>query len=175
LTVRELVETDVPLLARWLSDPRVIEWWYGLTQPHDEARVRQRYFVESEDWVTNAVVERDGRPVGFQEWYPLDRIEPTDQAKHDAIGFAVAGAYGMDQFVAPELHGQGLGTRQVRAVAAFLLDAIGATRVTSAPVVENLRSIHVLEQAGFTRVGVLPAFDDLDGELRDCLLLERRA
>lgn len=40
--------------------------------------------------------------------------------------------------------------------------------------VENTRSIRVLKKAGFTEVGILPAFDELDGEWRDFLLMERR-
>ena len=162
------------MLARWLSDPLVIEWWHGITRPFDEAKVYEHYFVESEDWTTNAIVELDGRPVGLQEWYPLEALSPTDRAKHNAIGFAVDGTYGMDQFIGEsELHGRGLGTRQVGAVSSWLLDALGAARVGSAPVVENARSIRVLEKAGFTEVGILPAFDELDGEWRDCLLMER--
>jgi aminoglycoside 6'-N-acetyltransferase len=171
-----LVEADVPMLARWLSDPLVIEWWHGITRPFDEAMVHREYFVESEDWATNAIVELDGRPIGVQEWYPLDRLPDADRAKHESIGFPVDGAYGMDQFVGETtLHGHGIGTRQVRAVSGWLLDASGAARVGSAPVVENARSIHVLKKGGFNEVGVLPAFDELDGEWRDCLLMERVA
>src|SRR5215471_13159675 len=114
-------------MARWLSDPLVLEWWYGVTQPFDEARVHEEFFAKSEDWVTSAVVELDGAPVGFQQWYPLERLEPADREKHAAIGFDISGAYGMDQFIGEtQLHGQGLGTRQVCAVAAHLLEDVGA-------------------------------------------------
>jgi aminoglycoside 6'-N-acetyltransferase len=172
LCFRELVEDDIPLVARWLSDPLVIEWWHGTSRPFDEAKVHEHYFVESEGWATNAIVELHDRPVGFQEWYPLAELSPEDRAKHAALGFDVVDAFGIDQFVgASDLHGRGIGTRQVQAVTAWLHDQRAAERVGSAPVVENARSIHVLEKAGFHDVGVIPAFDDLDGEMRDCLLM----
>jgi len=174
LRFRELVEADIPLMARWLSDPAVIRWWHGLSCPFDEARVHEHYFVESESWATNAVVELDDRPIGFQEWYPLEQLSSENRARHEAIGFDVTDAFGMDQFVGERsLHGRGIGTRQVLAVSSWLLDARHAERVASAPVLENARSIRVLEKAGFRRVGVVPAFDELDGKLRDCLLMER--
>jgi aminoglycoside 6'-N-acetyltransferase len=173
LRFRELVEADVPTMARWLSDPLVIEWWHGISRPFDEAQVHEHYFLESEDWATNAIVELGGRPVGFQEWYPLAQLSTEDRRKHEAIGFDVATSYGIDQFVGEaRLHGHGIGTRQVSAVTAWLHDHRGAERVGSAPVVENARSIRVLEKAGFRRVGIVPAFDDLDGVMRDCLLME---
>jgi aminoglycoside 6'-N-acetyltransferase len=173
LCFRELVAADIPMMARWLSDPRVIEWWHGISRPFDEGQVHEHYFVESEEWATNAIVELGGRPVGFQEWYPLAHLSPEDRAKHEAIAFDVRNSYGIDQFVGESgLHGRGIGTRQIRAVTAWLHDHRGAERVGSAPVVENARSIRVLEKAGFHRVGIVPAFDDLDGETRDCLLME---
>jgi len=40
-------------------------------------------------------------------------------------------------------------------------------------IVENARAVHVYEKAGFEPLGVLPAFEELDGERRDCLLMQR--
>src|SRR5947207_15983482 len=71
LRVRPLTEADVPSMARWLSDPRVLEFYDGRDQPSDEAAVRARYLLVG-DPVERCVVEEGGTPVGYIQLYRPD-------------------------------------------------------------------------------------------------------
>jgi aminoglycoside 6'-N-acetyltransferase len=163
---------DVSRLAAWLRDPEVGAWWHGLTETYDDAFVRGHVLGPDEPHVTHAIVELGGRPIGFQQWYPL-APEPDVLAEYGLR--ASDDAFGIDQFVGESsLHGQGIGSRQVRAVAQWLLapDGPGARRVFTDPVVENLRAVRCYEKAGFVKVRVLPGHEELDGEPRDSWLME---
>lgn len=174
LSFRPILEDDVDRIVRWLADPEVGGWWEGVTIDHDEALVRRDFLAQpGEEHVTKAIVELDRHgPIGFQQWYSLD-AEPEVLAELDvARGTA---AFGVDQFIGESrLHNQGIGSRQVRAVADWLLgpDGPGARRVVTDPVVENLRAVRCYEKAGFRKVRILPAHEALDGEKRDSWLME---
>jgi aminoglycoside 6'-N-acetyltransferase len=175
LTFRPIAETDVPRLAAWLQDPAVGEWWEGTTVDYDDAYVRAEVLHrDDETHVTQAIVELDGRPIGFQQWYEVG----ADDRAPSAFGIdPAAGAWGIDQFIGESvLHGRGIGTRQVRAVGDWLLgpDGPGARLVVTDPVVENARAIRCYEKAGFAIVRALPAHETIDGEPRECWLMERR-
>lgn len=171
-TFRPIVDDDVPMLAAWLRDPAVGGWWEGTTVTYDDAYIHD-HVLEDCDVVTHAIVELDGEPIGFQQWYPVDHDDDL-LAEYELT--AADGAWGIDQFVGDSrLHNAGIGTRQVRAVADWLLgaDGPGAGMVVTDPVVENLRAIRCYEKAGFRKVRVLPDHEQVDGEPRDSWLMER--
>jgi len=163
---------DVARLVSWLRDPEVGAWWHGLGETYDEAFVHEHVLGDDEPHVTKAIVELDGRPIGFQQWYPL-AAEPDTLVEYGLV--AGDAAFGIDQFVGDSsLHGRGIGTRQVRAVASWILgpDGPGGRRLFTDPVVENARAVRCYEKAGFRKVRVLPHHDELDGVPRDCWLME---
>jgi aminoglycoside 6'-N-acetyltransferase len=173
LSFRPITDADVPRLVAWLRDPEVGAWWHGLSETYDEAFVHE-HVLHAGDFVTQAIVEVGGGPIGFQQWYPL-ADEPETLLEYGLS--AADAAYGIDQFVGESaLHGRGLGTRQVSSVAHWLLspDGPGARRVFTDPVVENARAIRCYEKAGFAKVRVLSDHEELDGEPRDSWLMEYR-
>jgi len=173
LGFRPIAGADVALLARWLSDPAVGAWWEGTTVVYDEAYVRAEVLHgEGDEHVTQAVVELDGAPIGFQQWYALAG-EPDSMTEYGLV--PGDRAFGIDQFIGESrLHGRGIGTRQVRAVVGWLLgpEGPGARRVLTDPVVENVRAIRCYEKAGFEKVRVLPGHEQVDGIPRDSWLME---
>jgi aminoglycoside 6'-N-acetyltransferase len=175
LTFRPIVDDDVPRLASWLCDPAVGAWWEGTTVVYDDAYVRaEMLHQEHEDHVTQAIVELDGEPIGFQQWYALAG-EPETMTEYGLQ--ADDEVFGIDQLIGESrLHGRGIGTRQVSAVTAWLLGPDGprARRVITDPVVENARAVGCYEKAGFRIVQRLPGHEKIDGEPRDCWLMESR-
>jgi aminoglycoside 6'-N-acetyltransferase len=173
LTFRSIVDDDVPRLAAWLRDPAVGGWWEGTSVSYDDAYVRaEMLHGEDEDHVTQAIVELDGEPIGFQQWYALEG-EPESMTEYGLV--PDDHAFGIDQFIGESrLHNHGVGTRQVRAVVDWLLGGAGpgARRVITDPVVENARAIRCYEKAGFEKVRVLPGHEQIDGLPRASWLME---
>ena len=120
--------------------------------------------------------DEEGMPIGWQQWYAIDG--PEEEEWRAAYGLEPdSGAYGIDQFIGESrLHGQGLGSAQVRVVSDWLLgpDGPGAAFVVTDPIVENERAVRAYEKAGFVKVRVLPAHETLDGVKRDSWLMEKR-
>lgn len=173
LRFRPIVEHDIGDLVRWLNDPEVGAWWHGNTETYDEAFVRGEFLEPAEPWLTRAIVERAGEPIGFQQWYSVDDEPETLEEFGLEPGLR---AYGIDQFIGESrLHGQGIGTRQVRAVADWLVgpEGPGAGLVVTDPVVENLRAVRCYERAGFEKVRVLASHEQIDKVPRDSWLMVR--
>jgi len=173
LVFRAITDDDVARLASWLRDPEVGAWWHGVTETYDSAFVRE-HLLDHEEHVTKAIVELAGQPIGFQQWYSLAG-EPENLEECGLV--ASDDAFGIDQFVGESrLHGRGVGTRQVRAVAEWLLGphGPGARLLVTDPVVENAGAVRCYEKAGFEIVKRLPAHEMIDGHPRDCWLMERR-
>ncbi len=162
--------SDHSLLARWLTDPRLLEWYHGRDDPHDEARVREAYgpLARGEDPAEARIAEEAGVPVGYIQCWPEEGWPETRPLLPDP-----AGAWGIDYFLDPERWHRGLGVRMIEAMVQLLFVERGASRVVSDPRADNPRSVRVLEKAGFRRVRILPAHEMHEGAMRDCVLMER--
>lgn len=162
-------DDDVALLARWLSDERILEFYEGRDQAFDEAKVREKFGprARGESRTASCIIERGNAPIGYIQFYG------HDEAGH--IEYAIppdTAAYGIDIFIGePELWGGGLGSRAVAAMASYLVNTCGAALVTIDPAVINARAIRTYEKAGFSKVRVLPAHEMHEGERRDSWLM----
>ena len=75
VSLRPLAESDFPLMARWLSDPRVLEWYHGRDRPLDVDAVAAQYGprVRGEDGLIASAIEFDRRAIGYLQCFPLGR------------------------------------------------------------------------------------------------------
>ena len=149
---RPLTADDLPLLARWLAEPRVERWWHQDSSPEGV----ERDFgpsVRGEEPGEDLVVLLDGRPVGLMQRaaiadYAEDLVELT------AVVDVPDGAVGVDYLIGePALRGRGLGPRMIAA----LVEDTWRTRpgvpcVITSVVAANRASWRALEKAGFRRV-----------------------
>ena len=177
LLVRGAEPRDVPAMARWLSDPKVLEFYHGRDRAMDEPAVRAHYFVRRRDASSGrfyeyraCIVEMQGRPIGFVQYF---RPDPNEAM---ALGLVGAGrTFGMDLFIGePALWGKGLGSSLVRLMRDFLVNRRGADRIVLDPRVDNLRAIRAYEKAGFRRIRPLPKRELHEGMRCDCWLMEYR-
>ncbi|GIO30080.1 MULTISPECIES: GNAT family N-acetyltransferase [Paenibacillus] len=168
LSVRSLTEEDAPLLAAWLSDPRVLEFYEGRDRPHDLAQVYAHFYRKDSDSVRNIVMYGD-RPVGYVQYYEIDEEE------RELYGYAGTREriFGMDQFIGEtDCWNRGIGTRLVQAVAKYLLSELQADRIVMDPQAWNARALHVYEKCGFVKKKLLPRHEWHEGAYRDCWLIE---
>jgi phosphinothricin acetyltransferase len=105
-------------------------------------------------------VETGGRVVG---WARVSAY--SDRCVYEGVG-----EHGV--YVDPDTRGQGVGRRLLEALAAAA-EAAGYYKLTSRVFTTNGASLAVHRAAGFYEVGVQPRHGMLDGEWKDCVLVER--
>jgi aminoglycoside 6'-N-acetyltransferase len=152
--LRPVVPADAAGLATILATPEVARWWPA----YDRARVDAEYLV-AEDDVTAWAILLDDHLVGLIQ--ASEENEP--EFRHASI----------DLFLDPAVHGQGLGSDAIRAVARHLIEDRGHHRLTIDPAADNEHAIRAYEKVGFRPVGRLRRYQRFpDGSWRDGLLME---
>lgn len=167
VSLRALEPEDAPLLLRWLSDPRVLEYWEGPHEVFTPERIREDFY-EDPDPTTRRVIVYDGRDIGYLQFYPLDSrgFSEYQYERRDLK------AFGIDQFIGePELWGRGIGRRFVRLICDHLREYCGAGAVVLDPHADNPRAIRCYEACGFRKVKLLPRHELHDGVMVDCWLM----
>jgi aminoglycoside 6'-N-acetyltransferase len=151
-TFRRLTRGDFGLLARWLAEPHVHEWW-----DHEYTReALERDFgraIDGDEPAEDYVALLDGTPIGIMQYshfvdYPeyvgeMAGVYPVDE-----------GAVSIDYFIGePDRVGAGVGTEMIRAFVEriWAIDAF-ATHVVVAVNSANERSWRALLRAGFRLV-----------------------
>jgi aminoglycoside 6'-N-acetyltransferase len=143
VTLRPLEPDDVAPLNAIIAAPEVRRWWG--TDPT----------VEEQDAFTIVV---DGEIAGWLGWY-----EETDPDYRHG---------GLDIFVAPRFHGQGIGREALWLGARWLFDR-GHHRLIIDPAAANERAIAVYASLGFKPVGVMRAYErGPEGDWHDGLLMD---
>lgn len=137
---RDLTEDDLPLIARWLGEPHVAEWWGD-----PEQGLREITSAMSDIATEPLIVEHDGRPVAYLQTY--DPHLEDDHPYQDQP----TGTLGMDISIGPaEMVGRGHGAAIIRQFVRQLFDE-GVPRVVIDPHPDNARAIAAYEKAGFRR------------------------
>ena len=150
--------SDYALMAKWLSDDRVLQFYEGRDRPFSIEQIRTEFSpaVLAREQVTPCLLIFNGNPIGYLQFYPVTQ-----------------GVYGMDQFLGEvELWNRGLGTRAVLLMLRYLFRVEGARKATLDPHADNPRAIRCYEKCGFRKVKLLPRHELHEGEYRDCWLME---
>lgn len=155
---RAATEKDLPLLAGWLEEPHVREWW---GEP-DEALAELKQVME-EDSVEPLIVEFKGQPIAYMQSY--------DPHLEDGHPYADQpfGTLGLDITIGPpEMLGIGHGSAILAEFAEVLFEE-GAPRLIIDPHPTNARAIRAYEKAGFV------AFDTRTSIYGPALMMARDA
>jgi aminoglycoside 6'-N-acetyltransferase len=168
LKVRRLEVNDKQLLAKWLSNPEVLEFYEGRDNPFDLAKVNSVFYASDDD-VVKCIIEYEGKSIGYIQYYELDG------ATKKGYGYKSGRIYGIDQFIGEaDYWNRGIGTLLVSSMTAFLFEHFKADKVVMDPQVWNERAIKCYEKCGFRKVKILPKHELHEGEFRDCWLIECR-
>jgi aminoglycoside 6'-N-acetyltransferase len=144
VTLRPLARADLPLLASWLREPLVHEWWHDDPSP---AALEQQYgaAIDGRAPTVLRVGDVDGLPAGFVQWYRL-ADEPEYVAELAPFVPIPADAWSLDYLVGePALRRRGVASALVAAAVA----AIGPAPVVVPVHAGNVGSAGVLRNAGF--------------------------
>lgn len=151
LVLRPLAKEDEAELLRIHSTPEVALWW----DVPDEG-----FPWSDEPESTRFAIVLDGAVAGMIQFWE----ERSPKYRHA----------GIDLFVDPASHGQGVGTEAVRRLVRHLIDERGHHRITIDPGAGNAAAIRCYEKAGFKPVGIMRRYERRFGseEWRDGLLME---
>jgi L-amino acid N-acyltransferase YncA len=156
LTVRPATPADAGALATIYNE--------GIADRVATFETRPRSAQEARAWIGGrlpcVVAVRDGAVVGFA------RVAPYS----DREAYAGVGEHGV--YVTRAARGDGIGRRLLDDVC-LAAEAVGLHKLTSRIFSDNAASIAAHEAAGFVVVGVQRRHGRLDGEWRDCVVVER--
>lgn len=159
VVLRPLRRDDLPLVSRWLRDPRVARWWdddpsaaaveahYG---PGIDGTDPTEVFIAS---LPGGGPGEPGRPFGLVQRYRLDD-EPESRTELSTVLPVPAGAVSIDYLVGEaDLQGRGLGPAMIAAVVAGVWRRYPEADDVLVPVAAgNRASWRALEKVGFRRV-----------------------
>lgn len=175
LTIRRLRDepADFEAMARWRAEPHVHEWWDPDEPPPtvEEIAPAYRERTDPDHRTTGCIIELDGRPIGYLQFYRW--LEFEDEVQEMDVG-AEPGSWGIDIHVGePDLIDRGVGSRAVGAICRYLVNERGATDVRLTTEISNLRAQRAYEKAGFVKVRTILELDTRDGERVQAWLMVR--
>lgn len=158
VTLRPVLESDLPMLAKLRTDP-VEASAFGFNGYRDNGDLYRSF---AEDGLLNAergqlIVVGEGRPVGSVSWHQV-RTAPSSFTWN--MGIALLSS----------ARGHGYGTLAQRALVEYLFAYTQANRVEACTETENLPEQRALEKAGFQREGVRRGCAFRDGQWRDMVM-----
>ena len=166
LVIRRMLDSpdDYELLVRWRNSPHVRNWWDPDEGPMTVASAIEEYRPDTTPsaLTTLCIVELRGVPVGFMQFYRWSSYG----AEADEVGIPYDDmAWGVDVFIGePDALGQGLGTRMMELLSAYLETERDATSIVLTTEVDNSAAIRCYEKAGFVREARVLDTDTRDGE-----------
>ncbi|WP_048647216.1 GNAT family N-acetyltransferase [Nitratireductor soli] len=163
ITFAPVTAAHFPLLLDWLNRAHVREWW-------GEAETELghiRDMVEGRDTTRPFVIEFDGRPIGYiQYWFLADNRDETTMKEAPWLAELLADTVGIDLTIGEEdLLSKGIGAAAVKLMVRHLLEA-GHTNIIIDPDPENRRAVRAYEKAGFRPV------DHLEGRTEGALIMQ---
>ncbi|QHE53355.1 GNAT family N-acetyltransferase [Pontibacillus sp. HMF3514] len=167
LLVRNIHKDDITLLGKWLSNPKVLEFYEGRDKHFDYEKIDSK-FLDRSDNVNRCIVEYEGNKVGYIQFYTLDHETKSEYGyKNNELIF------GLDQFIGEvELWNQGIGRKLIQSVTTYLIENHEADIVVMDPQKSNMRAIKCYEKCHFIKVKELHQHELHEGEFRDCYLME---
>ncbi len=145
MSLRPLVEDDVPLLARWFFDPDVVRWLQISEDPPHlrtmEAMCERFEIMRDDPFTVVWRIDVEGRPIGQIELVNIHELQRRAEM-HLCIG-------------EKNLWGRGHGTRAVHLALCHAFEDLRLRRVFAMADVDNARVIRLFEKCGFAREGLL--------------------
>ena len=170
IRIRDFAESDLPLMLKWLTDDRVLEYYEGRDVRFTMDTLADHFLAEIPGGF-RMIVEYGDQPVGYAQAYQLseDMFEEYDYPDNGKV------VYAMDQFIGePDYWNRGIGSAFLQMMASYLKTGKGAACILLDPHKNNYRAIRAYEKAGFRIIKSLPEHELFEGKRQDCWLMERK-
>jgi aminoglycoside 6'-N-acetyltransferase len=164
---RPLTFEDLVQFQDWVHQPHVYEWWYEDALSLDQLVEIYGPDIEGRGTTHCYIVDRDGRPFGYVQWYRL-RDEPEWMPpfiRFDEADVAI------DLFIGDEAGvGRGLGPEMIRAfLRDIVFEASDAPFCWIDPDPPNGRAVRAYAKAGFRPVALVDRV--VEGKLDRALIM----
>ncbi|MGN7312110.1 GNAT family N-acetyltransferase [Alkalicoccobacillus gibsonii] len=168
LRIRPLIKEDAPFLAKWLSDPAVLEFYEGRDNPFDLNKVVETFYKQ-EDTTNRCLIEWEDQAIGYIQYYVIDDEERVEYELQEVEGIV----FGLDQFIGEERYrDKGIGTLLIQTMVEYLKKKEHVHSIVMDPQIQNHRALACYEKCGFTKQKLLPSNEWHEGEYRDCWLIQ---
>ena len=168
ILIRDFVESDLPLMYKWLTDDRVLEYYEGRDVRFTMETLSAHYSEELPDG-SRVILEYRNVPIGYGQVYQLSG-NLFDEYNYPDNGKTV---FAMDQFIGePEYWNKGIGTSYLKLIADYLKKQKAADIILLDPHKNNYRAIRAYEKAGYKIIKSLPEHEMFEGKKEDCWLME---
>ena len=67
--IRTLKDEDFPLMLKWLTDDRVLQFYGGRDKKYTLETLKEHYTEPWEDEVIRVIIEYDGKSIGYGQIY----------------------------------------------------------------------------------------------------------
>lgn len=152
--LRAATHDDIPALSEIRSTPEVYSRWGGGDDLFGAVAADL-----ADPGTRLLVILYENRVVGAIQW-----SEEEDPDYRHA---------GIDIYLAPSVHGRGLGTDAVRTVARHLIADLGHHRLVIDPAADNQAAIRCYAKVGFRPVGIMRGYErGPDGTWHDGMLMD---
>ena len=169
--VRFLKDDDFPLMLKWLTDDRVLEFYGGRDKKYTLETLKKHYTEPWKDEVFRVIISCQNRPVGYGQIYKM-YDELYEEYRYPKTGEIV---YGADQFIGePDFWNKTIGSRYMKIILNWLKNEKKAGAVVTDPRVTNVRAVKCYQKAGFEIIADLPEHEKHEGKKQDCFLMECR-
>jgi len=171
LAIRKMLDCreDYELMAKWLSDEKVLKYYGGRGNPFNLEKIIEKYSprVLGKDKVSPCIVEFDRNPIGYIQYFKL-----SENDKHEYELSTIEKTYGIDLFIGEIRYwNQGFGTLIIKTILEDLFQKKKAKKVVVDPATRNQRVIRCNEKCGFRKVKLLLKHELHEGIYIDCWLM----
>lgn len=169
ISIRKMKDThfDYVLMAKWLSDPKVLFYYEGRDNAFGIDRIKEKYSprVLGEDAVTPCIIELNDKPIGYVQYYYENEKKELRVENYDI-------PCGIDVFIGEtEYQNQGIGTNALKLLTKYLFEVKSADVILIDPQTWNKRAIKCYEKCGFKAIKVLEKREFHEGQYRDNLIM----
>jgi len=164
---RLLTLDDAPRLAALLTENR------EFLAPWDALRPESYFTLGGQTEVVSSVLEEHDQGRAEPHVILDDAGEVVGRITLNSIVRGAFQSCSVGYWVAAEAGGRGLATGAVAALVRLAFDQLDLHRVEAGTLLHNVRSQRVLENNGFTRFGVAPAYLNIAGRWQDHALYQR--
>ncbi|WP_392479497.1 GNAT family N-acetyltransferase [Nostoc sp. C110] len=163
---------DYELIAKWLTDAQVLQFYEGRDNPFPLERIIETYkpMIEGNDPVVPCVFYYQNIPIGYLQYCALNDLSQTDRQLYHLEQTDYV--YGIDLFIGEtDYWNKGIGTKILSAIITYIFEHLQAHKIVIDPHIDNPRAIRCYEKCGFVKLKLLPAHELHEGKYSDCWLM----